>query len=123
MLPRKDMVRLQHMVDASAHVIAFARGRTQQDLVDDIQFPFAVHRGLEIIGEAAAQVSEETRKLLPQLPWPQIVGTRNRLIHACFDVEPRLVWETITRDLPALSRILIAFLSEHGEQASGPHKV
>lgn len=57
---------------------------------------------IEIIGEAANKVSASLRDAEPEIPWRDIVGMRNRLIHAYFDIEPEFVWETVSRDLPTL---------------------
>ncbi len=57
---------------------------------------------VEIIGEAAAQIGPITRSQSPSIPWQDIVGMRNRLIHAYFDIDLDRVWDTITEDLPPL---------------------
>lgn len=57
---------------------------------------------IEIVGEAAAHVSEATRSRAPQIPWAKIVGMRHRLVHVYFQVDLDLVWDTITLDLPPL---------------------
>jgi uncharacterized protein with HEPN domain len=59
-------------------------------------------RCIEIIGEAAARVGSDARNRLPQIPWTQIVGARNRLVHAYFDLDLDQIWNTVTRDLPPL---------------------
>lgn len=59
-------------------------------------------RCIEIIGEAASRVSGETRMLVPQIPWPDLVGMRNRLVHAYFDIDLDRVWDTVLDDLPPL---------------------
>ena len=62
----------------------------------------ALVKCLEIVGEAASQVSRETRTRAENIPWAQINGMRNRLIHAYFDVNHDEVWETVASDLPVL---------------------
>jgi len=62
----------------------------------------ALTRAVEIVGEAAAQVSEAGRAELTSIPWPQIVGMRNRLVHAYFDIDPNLLWDTVELALPPL---------------------
>ena len=57
---------------------------------------------LEIIGEAAGKVSAEIRSQYGAIPWQDISGMRNRLIHAYFDVDLDVVWTTVTKDLPQL---------------------
>ena len=59
-------------------------------------------RCLEIIGEAAAKLPREFQDRHPTLPWAEMVGTRNRIIHDYFEVDMELCWRTITRDLPPL---------------------
>lgn len=71
---------------------------------------FAVIRCVEIIGEAASKVSEKTRSSAPDIPWAAIVGMRNRLVHAYFDVDTDVVWKTVTAELPALKTRLKTLL-------------
>jgi uncharacterized protein with HEPN domain len=59
-------------------------------------------RELEIIGEAASKVSSDIRSQHPSIPWQDITGMRNRLIHAYFDVDLDTVWRTVSQDLPIL---------------------
>ena len=63
---------------------------------------FAIVRALEIIGEAASKISEETRSAHGAIPWKAIIGMRNRLVHAYFDIDVRIVWVAVTEELPAL---------------------
>ena len=75
-------------------------GRTRGELDEIIQLPLA--RSIEILGEAAARVSAETREQAPEIPWAQMIGTRNRLVHAYFDVDVDILWRTATESVPAL---------------------
>jgi uncharacterized protein with HEPN domain len=84
---RDDRVRLQHMLDAAREAMRFVVGRTRADLERDRMLSFAVLKAIEIIGEAATKVSEDARAELPDLPWPDMVGIRHRLVHAYFDVD------------------------------------
>ena len=61
---------------------------------------FAVLRAIEVIGEAASRVSEDVRVVNASVPWKAIVGMRNRLIHAYFDVDTEMVWETVQVEIP-----------------------
>jgi uncharacterized protein with HEPN domain len=69
-------------------------------------------RRIEIIGEAASQITKETQLQLPDLPWPSIVAMRNRLIHAYFDIDIDRVWDTVIDDLPPLVAMLDKILPE-----------
>lgn len=97
-----DEVRLRHMLDAARTAVAFARQRQRADLDTDELAAHGLVRLIEIVGEAASRISPDTRSALPSLPWPAIIGMRNRLIHGYFDVDLDLVWATLTEDLPAL---------------------
>jgi uncharacterized protein with HEPN domain len=70
---------------------------------------------IEIVGEAASRVSPRTQADLPDLPWADIVGMRNRLIHAYYDVDHDLVWDTVEQDLPGLVGALQTALSDTQE--------
>ena len=97
-----DLVRLQHMLDAAREALTFLDGRTLDDLKTDRMLVLALVKELEIIGEAASKVSDEVRVLATDIPWPVIVGMRNRLIHAYFDVSIEIIWTTATSKLPEL---------------------
>jgi len=75
------------MPDAAREAQDFARGRSQPDLADNRMLALALVKSIEIIGEAAARVGEESRTAHPEIPWAAIVAMRNRLIHAYFDVD------------------------------------
>ena len=97
-----DIVRLQHMRDAAQEALSFARGRTRADLDSDRQLVLSLVKDVEIIGEAAYQVSFETRDALPEIPWEDIIGMRHRLVHAYFDINLNVLWRTVQEDLPFL---------------------
>jgi uncharacterized protein with HEPN domain len=103
------------MLDAAREAIAFTAGRSLQEFSADRMLALAVLKSIEIIGEAASRVSDETRSLLPDLPWGQMVGIRNRLVHGYFDIDHERVWTTVKDDLGPLVRRLALFLeSEQG---------
>ncbi len=100
---RSDVsVRLRHMRDASREAVGFAKGKHRADLDDDRMLAFALVKAIEIVGEAANQVSDVTRTHLPDIPWVDIVGMRHRLIHAYYDINLDILWQTVQRDLPPL---------------------
>jgi len=70
----------------------------------------ALVKDIEIIGEAASRVSEACQAANPQIPWADIIGMRNRLIHAYFDINLNIVWDTITANLVPLIAELVQIL-------------
>jgi uncharacterized protein with HEPN domain len=62
---------------------------------------FAVVRAIEILGEAASQISAETRATHAGIPWRAIIGMRNRLIHAYSEINTEIIWQTVTQEFPA----------------------
>ncbi len=86
------------------------KGRSRADLDSDEMLLFALIRAVEIVGEAASRVEREARETLPDVPWPEIVGMRNRLIHAYFDVDRDILWSTVIQALPALRSALVRVL-------------
>lgn len=93
-------------------LIAEHRPATLAQLTSDVVRSSAILRWLAIVGEAAANVSDETRSANPQIPWREVVGMRNRLIHAYPDVNMDLVWAVIDRDGPDLASLLRALVED-----------
>jgi len=98
----EDVVRLRHMLDAAQKAIEFMKNRERTDLDKDEELALAVVRLLEILGEAAKNVSEQCRQEYLTIPWRQIAGTRDRLIHGYFDIDLDVVWKIVSIDLPLL---------------------
>ncbi len=99
---RDDSSFLLDMLVAARDAVSFADGLTHSEFTQDRRSQFAILKSVEIVGEAASRLSAETRERHPDIPWREIVGMRHRLVHAYFDIDLRLVWETVERDLPAL---------------------
>lgn len=97
-----DLIRIRHMIDACGQAIEFIQNKSKSDLETDKLLQFAVIRAIEIIGEAASRVTTETRIQHPEIPWIVIVGMRNRLIHAYFDINTVILWQALTNEIPAL---------------------
>jgi uncharacterized protein with HEPN domain len=111
-MPPNDRTRLLHMLEAAQEAVSFAAGRTAADLAQDRMLALALVKCIEIIGEAASKVGPNTRNRFEQIPWLDIVGMRNRLIHAYFDIDFDRVLDTITADLPPLIASLESALGE-----------
>ena len=111
-MPNEDQVRLRHMIEAAEQVRSFVAGRERPDLDTDRMLLFALVRAIEIIGEAASKVSDGTRNAHLDIPWKAMVGMRNRLIHAYFDVDADILWVAATVEIPALLVHLEALAGE-----------
>jgi len=100
------MVRLRHMLSHAREAVAMTQGKARADLNSDRQLNLALVRLLEIVGEAAARVPVEEREKCPQIPWLDIVGLRNRLIHGYDSVDFDILWQIVQDDLPRLIQAL-----------------
>ena len=99
---RRDEAYLLDILIAARQAIEFVEGLTWEEFVASDLHQSAVVRALEIIGEAASRVSQDMRDAYPELPWPQMIGMRHRLIHEYFRVDLATVWDTVRNDLPPL---------------------
>ncbi len=112
MSQHNDKRRLQDMLDHARLAIDAVRGRSRADLHNDRVFRAACERFVEIVGEAAANVSEEFRKTHPQIPWRKIVGIRNILAHGYAQIDLDVLWDIIKMNLAELMEMLESELSE-----------
>ena len=99
---KDDSLRARHMLDAAKEAVSFTQNKTRKTLNKDRMRALSLVRLIEIIGEAASQVSEDFQEKHPEIPWAQIVAMRNRLIHAYFDIDLDRIWDTVKEDLPPL---------------------
>jgi uncharacterized protein with HEPN domain len=97
-----DNTRLNHILETSQKAIRFIEGKKRAELDTNEMLCLALIRLLEIVGEAAVKTSDETRAKYPGVPWQQITGMRNRLIHGYYEVNPETVWQTVKKELPEL---------------------
>ncbi len=111
-MPLDDTGRLRHMLDAALEAQTFMKDITQESLREDRKTAQAVIRSIEVIGEAAVNVSKEFKEMHPDIPWKKIAGMRNWLIHAYFDVDYNHIWSTVQKDLPVLVPQLKKLLNE-----------
>ena len=109
-----DRISMRQMLDHARRGCAMAHGREREDLDSDYTFQLALTRLVEIIGEAASRVSMDTRQRHPDIPWSNIVGMRNRLIHGYDVVDLNLLWDTVSSDLPPLIEALAAIVGQGG---------
>jgi uncharacterized protein with HEPN domain len=102
MTQHDDLPYLGHMLDMARRAQRIASGMTRADLDTNYVLEMALERALELIGEAATNVSEEGRAKLDNVPWRKIIDMRNRLIHGYAGIDLEIVWDTATRQVPLL---------------------
>jgi uncharacterized protein with HEPN domain len=108
-----DLSRLRHIRDASDEALQFIAYQTKDDLKNNRMLALSLVKELEIIGEAANNISQECQSRYPGIPWGDIIGMRNRLVHAYFGIDYDIVWQTVTENLPSLlSQIQIIIAQE-----------
>jgi uncharacterized protein with HEPN domain len=106
---------LEDILDAIQKVRQFIQGMTYEEFTEDTKTAFAVIRALEIIGEAAKQIPQSVRKSYPDVPWRDMAGMRDKLIHGYANVNMLVLWKTAVEDLPNLEPIIRRIVTESGE--------
>ena len=103
---RRDETYLLDILIAARDARDFVSDVTQSQFYASRLHQSAVIKALEVIGEAAARISDEMRQAHPDIPWTDMTGMRNRLVHGYFEVDLGKVWDTIQDDLPTLIALI-----------------
>jgi uncharacterized protein with HEPN domain len=106
-----DTITLRQMLDHIDEAIALAQNQTRKDLESDRVLFLALLKLVEIVGEAAWRISEPFQSAHPEIPWREIIGTRNRLVHGYDSVDSDILWAIVTADFPSLSRQIKTLLN------------
>jgi uncharacterized protein with HEPN domain len=101
-MPKDDSVYLGHMLDAAQKIAARIRGKTRAEYDSSEDLQIVVAYLIQTIGEAASRVSTNLRDKHAEIPWKQIVGMRNRIVHDYMNIDADVVWEVATRNIPTL---------------------
>ena len=99
---QRDMTYLADILDSARLAIRYVRDVDWTRFASDVQLQDSVIRRLEVIGEAARRISDEFQSLWPDLPWCDMIGMRNVMIHGYDTVDLSIVWRTVQHDLPDL---------------------
>lgn len=101
-----DRLTLGQMLDTVRRIRAMIRGQTREALeADEVRLLALLHL-IQVLGEAASRTSAAIRDAHPELPWGQLVGMRNRIVHGYDHVDPDIVWRVATDDLePVLAAL------------------
>lgn len=90
------------MIQFAGKVLTYTAGMDRDRFIDDSLTYDATLRNLELIGESATHIPQEVREASPEIPWRQIIATRNRLIHAYLGIDDDTIWSIVQDDLPEL---------------------
>ena len=101
-MKKDDSVYIMHILDAMNKIEKYVKGIGHGDFVKNSLLQDAVIRELEIIGEAAKKLSADFREKYPDIPWKEMAGMRDKLIHEYFGVDLDAVWNTVEKDIPSL---------------------
>ena len=99
---RREEAWLLDMLQSAREAAAFANGLSFTEFQKNRMAQFAILKAIEIIGEAASQVGSDFKEAHSEIPWPEIIGMRNRLVHGYFNINLKRVWETVLQDIPQL---------------------
>ena len=109
---RAEVQYLQDLIDSARQIATLIDGFDYDMFRDDRRTRSAVLHELTVIGESANRLSSETKLRYPEIPWNEIIGTRNVIVHGYFDLLWDRIWYTSTVDVPALERRATAMLTE-----------
>ena len=107
-----DRISLRDMLSHATEAVELLGDSGREELGRNRVVQLALTRLIEVIGESANRVSQATRQEYPKIPWPQIIGMRNRLIHGYDVIDYDLMWNTVTNDLPPLIKALQEIIEE-----------
>lgn len=112
---RNDRVYLSHVLDAIGQIESYTSDLSYEAFLKDRLIQDGVIRQLEVIGEACRNLSEDLRIHHPNVPWNQIIGLRNRLIHAYFDINLGIIWDIVQVDIPSLKGQIRTLLDQEDQ--------
>lgn len=112
---KSEKVYLFHIRDAIVTILTYTKGLSENDFYENNLIKDAVIRNFEIIGEASKRISKQTRLEYPQVPWAQMAGMRDKLIHDYIQVDLQRVWDVVDKILPDLKRDIEFVISKHTE--------
>ena len=104
--PRDDSVYLGHIRDAIARIESYLQGVSEEEFLGTPMVQDAVMHQIQIIGEAASRVSSALKARSKHIPWRDITGMRNKLVHDYMGVDLEAVWETARKDIPVLKTLI-----------------
>lgn len=108
---KDDRVYLQHIRDALDDIATYASAGREAFFAERMRQDATI-RKLQVIGQAVKSLSDTSKSQHPDIPWKQVAGLRDKVIHDYFGIDLEIVWAVVEKDLPALRRAIDRLLSE-----------
>jgi len=109
---KDPIIFLQHILNCIRRIESFSKGMTKKRFESDEKTQSAIFRQIEIIGEAVKNLPIDYAVKYPHIEWAKIAATRNRLIHAYFEINLDLVWEMLEKDIPKLKKDILEIIKD-----------
>jgi uncharacterized protein with HEPN domain len=109
-MAKNNWVYVGHMLDMSQKAIELTQGINRPEYDQNEIYRYALTHLIQVIGEAAQQVSSDFKEAHPQVPWFEIIGMRNRIVHDYMNVDEDVIWEVIQHDLQPLVKSLVSII-------------
>lgn len=101
-MAKNYLIPIKHMYDAALEAKEIAKGKSLDDIQNERMLNLSLVKLIEIIGEAASRITQETQNKYSDIPWEKIIGMRNQLIHGYDIINFEILYQTINEDLPPL---------------------
>ena len=112
---KDPLLFLTHIFESIEYIEEYTFGKDFEEFLEDTQLQDSVIRRIEIIGEAAKNLNDDIKEQYPDVPWKDIIGMRDVVVHGYFGVDPKIVWNVVIKDIPSLKNqieTIIAAISE-----------
>ncbi len=104
---KDDLAYIEHIIECIQRIKTYTSGLSKAEFSNSELIQDAVIRNIEIIGEATKKISESTKQVYYEIPWKEMSGMRDKLIHDYMGVDIEVVWKTIETDIPVLYKMIL----------------
>ena len=110
------LVYLEDIIDAMDKAVFFVEGMTYEQFKEDIKTHYAVVRSIEIIGEATKRLPMMIRERYPDIPWKDMAGMRDIIIHGYDNINQKIVWDVVKRDIPRIKPLIQQVITDYDKE-------